>query len=86
MKSKELTALLERADTWPAAAQKELVELAREIEQGITGEYHATPEGLKAIDERSNGEKLRPPKRSRRYLQNIAVHEGRLFESSAHRA
>jgi predicted transcriptional regulator len=51
MKSKELTALLERADTWPAAAQKELVELALEIEQGITGEYHATPEELKAIDQ-----------------------------------
>ena len=40
MKSKELTALLERVETWPEAAQ-----------QDLSGACHATPEELKAIDE-----------------------------------
>jgi hypothetical protein len=51
MKSKMLTAVLERVATWPEAAQEELAEFVLEIEQGRSGDYHATPEELAAIDE-----------------------------------
>jgi hypothetical protein len=51
MKSKTLNAVLERVATWPEAAQEELAELVLEIEQGRSGDYHATPEDLAAIDE-----------------------------------
>ena len=51
MRSKELAALLERADNWPPAAQNELLEIAREIEQSLIGEYQATPEEVAAIEE-----------------------------------
>lgn len=54
MKSKTLTEVLERVETWPEWAQRELALLALlalEIEQGMHGEYHATSEELKAIDE-----------------------------------
>jgi hypothetical protein len=51
MKTKDLTALLERAETWPEAAQRQLVEIGLEIEQELSGDYRATPEDLKAIDE-----------------------------------
>jgi hypothetical protein len=51
MKSKALSAVLERVETWPEAAQDELAEIALELEQGRSGLYHATPEELAAIDE-----------------------------------
>ena len=51
MKTKELAAILERVESWPEAAQRQLAEIALEIEQDLTGEYKATPEELAAIDE-----------------------------------
>ena len=51
MKTKELTAILERVESWPEAAQRQLAEIALEIEQDLSGEYRATPEELAAIDE-----------------------------------
>lgn len=46
----KLQELLDRAKTWPAEAQDELVELGREIEGEVKGEYHATLEELRGID------------------------------------
>ncbi len=43
--------VLERVKSWPQEDQEELAEYAREIEARRTGEYHATPEELQAIDE-----------------------------------
>ena len=48
--SEKLKDLLNRAEAWPKEAQAELVELGREIEGEFKGEYHASPEELKAID------------------------------------
>ena len=48
---KKLKEVLERAETWPEADQAELVELAEQIESRHSGEYHATPEELQALDE-----------------------------------
>jgi hypothetical protein len=42
--------LLDQPESWPEEDQEELVEYAREIEARRTGNYHATPEELKAID------------------------------------
>ena len=50
MKTKQLKTILERAETWPEAAQDELIEIAREIEGEFRGEYYATPEELEGID------------------------------------
>ena len=50
MKTKQLKTILERAETWPEAAQDELIEIAREIEGELRGEYYATPEELEGID------------------------------------
>jgi predicted transcriptional regulator len=50
MRSKELTAILERAETWPEAAQRQLVEIALEIEQDLTGTYRASPEERAGIE------------------------------------
>jgi predicted transcriptional regulator len=50
MKTRELTAILERVESWPESAQRQLAEVALEIEQGLTGEYHATPEELAGIE------------------------------------
>ena len=50
MKTKELKAIVERAETWPEAAQDALIEIAQEIEGELKGEYHATPEELEGID------------------------------------
>jgi hypothetical protein len=50
MKSKALSAVLERVAAWPEAAQEELAEIVLEIEQGRSGAYYPTPEELKAID------------------------------------
>lgn len=43
--------LLEQVESWPKEDQEELAEFAREIEARRTGEYHASPEELQAIDE-----------------------------------
>jgi hypothetical protein len=38
--------------TWPQERQRELAEIALEMEAGMTGgKYHATPEELEAIDQ-----------------------------------
>lgn len=48
----ELKDVLERLDTWPEEAQRELAEIALEIEASFRGgTYHASPEELQAIDE-----------------------------------
>ncbi len=48
----KLKDVLERLDTWPEEAQRELAEIALEIEAGFRGgAYHASPEELQAIDE-----------------------------------
>jgi len=49
MKTKELTAILERVESWPESAQRQLAEIALEIEQELGGEYHATREELAGI-------------------------------------
>ena len=51
MKTKELAAILERVESWPEVAQRQLAEIALEIEQDLGGVYRATPEELAAIDE-----------------------------------
>jgi len=51
MKTKELSALLERVKSWPESAQRQLADIALEIEQDLTGSCKATPEELRAIDE-----------------------------------
>jgi hypothetical protein len=43
--------LLERVASWPEEDIEKLEEAAREIEAGRTGEYHATEDELRAIDE-----------------------------------
>jgi hypothetical protein len=43
--------LLKRAEAWPETAQAELVEIASEIEGEIAGDYYATDEELRALDE-----------------------------------
>jgi predicted transcriptional regulator len=51
MKSKRLTEILERVESWPAHAQDELAALARDIDDGLKGvPYEATPEELEGID------------------------------------
>ena len=50
MKTKELKAILERAEAWPEAAQDELIEIAQQIERELKGDYHATPQELEGID------------------------------------
>ena len=51
MKTKQLTEILERIESWPAHAQNELAEIARDIDAGLKGEvYEATPEELEGID------------------------------------
>lgn len=43
--------LLENVQSWPIEDQDELVEIARDIEARRSGNYHATPKELAAIDE-----------------------------------
>jgi predicted transcriptional regulator len=51
MKTKRLTQALERVDAWPAHAQDELAEIARDIDESLSkGEYQPTPEELEGID------------------------------------
>ena len=52
MKKDDVNAVLSRVLTWPAEAQQEAVASLRAIEdEWVGGDYHATPEELKAIDE-----------------------------------
>ncbi len=52
MTKDQVRAVLERIPTWPAARQRELAEIALEIEAELAGaEYDATPDELAAIDE-----------------------------------
>jgi predicted transcriptional regulator len=51
MTEADLKNLLKRVQTWPEAAQDELVAVANQIENELQGdEYVATPEELAAID------------------------------------
>ncbi len=47
----KLEELFERAGSWPAAAQEDLVRAGLEIEAEQEGPYRATAEELRAIDE-----------------------------------
>ena len=49
--TQKLKDLIERAESWPEAAQAELVELALEIEAEQQGVYRASADELKAIDQ-----------------------------------
>jgi hypothetical protein len=51
MKTKRLTQALERIEAWPAHAQDELAEIARDIDESLSkGEYQPTPAELAGID------------------------------------
>ncbi len=51
MKTKRLTQALERVEAWPAYAQDELAEIARDIDESLSkGEYEPTPAELAGID------------------------------------
>ncbi len=51
MKTKMLTKVLERVESWPAQAQDELAQIALDIEAGLKGgAYEPTPEELAGID------------------------------------
>jgi len=51
MKTKLLTEALERVDGWPAHAQDELAEIARDIDESLAkGDYQPTPAELAGID------------------------------------
>ena len=51
MKTKQLTDILERVERWPARAQDELAEIAREIDEGLSnGDYEPTEAELAGID------------------------------------
>lgn len=53
----QVKAVLERIPTWPEDRQRELVEVALEIEAELAGaDYEATPDELAAIDEGLAGE------------------------------
>lgn len=50
MKTKHLTEVQERVESWPAPAQDELARVALEMEAEINGAYHANAEELAGID------------------------------------
>ena len=51
MKTKTLTQVLERVEAWPAHAQDELAEIARDIDDALAKrEYEPTPAELAGID------------------------------------
>ncbi len=51
MTAKALKEAMQRAETWPEAAQEELAEIALEIDASLKGgKYQATPEELIGID------------------------------------
>jgi hypothetical protein len=49
--TKKLKEVLERAESWPQEAQEELARMAYQIEGELKGNYHATLEELRAIDD-----------------------------------
>jgi hypothetical protein len=51
MTKEQINAVLEAARSWPEEDQRELAEIAREIEARLTGVYRAAPKELRAIDE-----------------------------------
>ncbi len=52
MTAKVLQDVLQRVEAWPEEAQKDLAEIAREIDAQLAGrEYHASAEELEALDE-----------------------------------
>ena len=51
MKTKQLAEILERVESWPAHAQDELAEIARDIEQGLNGgDYQPSDAEVAGID------------------------------------
>ncbi len=50
MTTKALTEALRRAAAWPTEVQDQLAEIAGELDAGLGGIYHATPEELVGID------------------------------------
>ena len=51
MKTKQLAEVLERVERWPAHAQDELAEIARDIEKNLrSGEYEPNEAELAGID------------------------------------
>ena len=50
MKTKELAAILERVESWPEAAQRQLANIALKIEQSLSGGYGQTPEERAGIE------------------------------------
>jgi predicted transcriptional regulator len=51
MKTKRLAEVLERVERWPAQAQDELAEIARDIEASLSGgEYEPSEAELEGID------------------------------------
>ena len=51
MRTKKLTEILKRVETWSPDAQNELAEFALELDAGFrAGEYEPTPEELAGID------------------------------------
>ena len=49
--AKILEDVMQLAESWPESAQRELADLAREIDAGLSdGVYHPTPEELAGID------------------------------------
>jgi predicted transcriptional regulator len=51
MKTKQLSEVLERVENWPAYAQDELAEIARDIEESLSkGDYEPTEVELAGID------------------------------------
>jgi predicted transcriptional regulator len=51
MKTKQLAEVLERVETWPAHAQDELAEIARDIEENLSnGDYEPSEAELAGID------------------------------------
>jgi predicted transcriptional regulator len=51
MKTKQLAEVLERIESWPAHAQDELAEIARDIEETLSkGEYEPSEAELAGID------------------------------------
>jgi hypothetical protein len=53
--SNKLKDLIDRAEHWSEADQAELANYAEEIEGRHSGQYHATPEELAAIDKADRG-------------------------------
>jgi hypothetical protein len=57
MTKDQVSAVLQRVPTWPEDRQRELAEVALEIEAELAGAgYDATPDELAAIDEGLAGE------------------------------